>query len=328
MPSFDRRGRLAVATFASLIVLLHGCASTPRTIPPRLGPDFPNGNPFYPAAEAHWGVEGAVVVHFCVDTSGRLSEPLSVQQSSGRDSLDAAALEYMKAGDGHFLPAYDHGRATPGCAPFTIHFELTPDPRFPTLSRRHNQLFTQLQPGCASVLKQARAVHMQGMRGFDPRNPEHVMTRLRPAVSGWSPLVKQMQVLLSEYVTQADELGRANDVAEGERTAYNQFWEPKRVQMQRAREALSHLQDLLNTFKELEDYVESANPPLTGESGAVAPTPRQREQMAGIFQRARSMFEKVKLEMEEVLGPQGPGGAQLAGVPTVRALGSNPPQGS
>jgi hypothetical protein len=154
------------------------------------------------------------------------------------------------------------------------------------------------------------------------------MTRLRPVVSSWLPIIEQMQVLFPEYVTQADELGRANDVAEAERTAYNQFWVPKRVQMQRALKALSDLHDLLNTFKELEDYVESANPPLTGESRAVAPTPRQREQMAAIFQRARSMFEKVKLEMEELLGPQGPGGAQLAGVPTVRALGSNPPQGS
>jgi hypothetical protein len=234
----------------------------------------------------------------------------------------------MKAGNGHYLPAYDHGRATPGCAPFTIHFELTPDPRFPTLSRRQNQLFARLQPGCESLLKQARAVRLQGQRGFDPRNPEHVMTLLRPFLSSWSPIVEQMEVLLSEYVTQADELGRANDVAEAERTAYNQFWQPKRVQMQRAREALSHLRGLLNTFKELEDYIESANPPLTGESGAVAPTPRQREQMAEILQRARSMLEKVKPDMEEVLGPQGPGGAQLAGVPTVRALGSNPRQGS
>jgi TonB family protein len=328
LPSFDRRGRLAAATFASLIVLLHGCASTPRTIPPRLGPDFPKGDPFYPAAEAHWGVEGAVVVHFCVDASGRLTEPPSVQQFSGRDSLDAAALQYMKAGDGHYLPAYVHGRATPGCAPFTIHFELTPDPRFPTLSRRQSQLFAQLQPGCESVLQQARAVRLQGLRGFDPQNPEHVMTRLRPIVSGWSPIVGQMQVLLSKYVMQADELGRANDVGEAERTAYNQFWQPKRVQMQRALEAMSDLQGLLNTFKELEDYVQSANPPLAGESGAVAPTPRQREQMAAIFQRAQSMFEKVKVELTEVLGPQGPGGAQLAGVPTVRALGANPPRGS
>ena len=154
------------------------------------------------------------------------------------------------------------------------------------------------------------------------------MTRLRPFVTSMSPIVEHLQAVLSEFVTQADELGRARDVAEGERTAYNQFWQPKRVHMQRIGKAMSDLQGVLNTFRELDDYVESANPPLTGKPGAVAPTPRQREQMAAIFQRARSMFEKVQPEMEEVFGPQGLGGAQLAGVPTVRALGSNPPEGS
>ena len=43
--------------------------------PPRPAPDFPTLEDYYPTQAKRAGQEGGVVIHICVDPSGRLTEP-------------------------------------------------------------------------------------------------------------------------------------------------------------------------------------------------------------------------------------------------------------
>ena len=79
--------------------LIHGgaIAGSPTT-PPHPRGDFPTLDRFYPVAAEVWGEEGAVVVHFCVDEKGELSEDPTVDQSSGNDCSTKGPWSWPKPG--------------------------------------------------------------------------------------------------------------------------------------------------------------------------------------------------------------------------------------
>jgi TonB family protein len=92
-------------------ILLPAYATASQDTPPHPQPDFPRAESFYPYSAKLWAQEGTVVVHYCVDANGHLSELPSLDRTSGDDDLDGAALALAKAGDGHYVPAHEAGKA-------------------------------------------------------------------------------------------------------------------------------------------------------------------------------------------------------------------------
>jgi protein TonB len=88
------------------------------------GKGFPSTEDYYPAASKRLGEEGAVVVHVCVGSNGKLTEEPTVQQSSGSARLDEGGVKLAKAGSGHYRAATEDGQAVNSCFPFRIKFEL------------------------------------------------------------------------------------------------------------------------------------------------------------------------------------------------------------
>jgi len=88
------------------------------------GNGFPNTEDYYPAAAIRAGLEGAPVVHSCVDEKGRLSAAPTLAKSSGISSLDEGALKLARAGSGHYRPMTEDGRPVSSCFDFRVTFHL------------------------------------------------------------------------------------------------------------------------------------------------------------------------------------------------------------
>jgi TonB family protein len=98
-------------------------AST-NTTPPGPGKGFPYLASFYPPEALALREEGAATVRFCVDVNGQLTDVPSIDISSGNPKLDAAAIEFAKAGSGHYVPASRDGVRIPACSLFRVRFQL------------------------------------------------------------------------------------------------------------------------------------------------------------------------------------------------------------
>jgi len=90
------------------------------------GPDkhFPSSDDYYPASSKRMGEQGHVVVHVCVGANGKITEPPTVQTTSGSARLDDGAVKLATAGSGHYRPTTEDGNPIPSCFPFGIKFEL------------------------------------------------------------------------------------------------------------------------------------------------------------------------------------------------------------
>lgn len=93
-----------------------------KVVPPSLGPDFPSADAYYPIEAKAAAHEGAPMIHYCVDQTGKLTAPPTIATSSGNQALDAAAVSLATAGSGHYLPASENGVAVSGCGRFKIAF--------------------------------------------------------------------------------------------------------------------------------------------------------------------------------------------------------------
>jgi TonB family protein len=288
--------RLALGGIACCATLIQGCAVAPQTqtVAARPAPDFPHAESFYPFVARLWAEEGAPVVHFCVDATGRLSAEPTVKRSSGADHLDAAALELAKAGDGHYVPAHEAGKAIAGCANFKVNFILADDPSFPTLSRRAKQLTHQLRPDYQSLQRDfdlaARPPNLDTFVSGDPQQ----LAQLRNFVANAAPLVEKFQAFLVEYIRSMDGLGRADDVSAAERTAFSNFWQKNRAPLEQTRVAMLDTRALLGTIKELDGYLESTRPPLWSETGPNKPNLTQRGEIDQLIARARTDYAELQ----------------------------------
>ena len=296
--------------------LIHGgaIAGSPTT-PPHPRGDFPTLDRFYPVAAEVWGEEGAVVVHFCVDEKGELSEDPTVDQSSGNDVLDKGALELAKAGSGHYVPGNEAGQAVAGCSRFKIAFVLKDDPRYPTLSRRARQLGSQSKARAESLQQQARLVlHPPDLTHFVPGDPQS-SEQLRQFIASGSAIVRDYEAFLVEFIGKTDELGRSNDVSEAERNAFSQFWQKERAYLSEVRAALLDARVLLGTLTELADYVENTQPAMLGASGPNKPTAEQRAEIDDLLDRARAEDEVLQTRLAGIADPARgrPSGIRTAG---------------
>ncbi|MBV8783317.1 MAG: TonB family protein [Gammaproteobacteria bacterium] len=91
--------------------------------PPHPAKNFPATEDYYPAASKRLNEEGSSVVRACVAPSGKLSEPPTIQTSSGSARLDEGALNLAKAG--RYVAGTEDGK-TPiqACFSFRITFKM------------------------------------------------------------------------------------------------------------------------------------------------------------------------------------------------------------
>lgn len=95
---------------------------TGPTTPPKLSkPGDTEG--YYPEASRRLGEEGTAAVHVCVAASGKLAGAPSVSQSSGKQRLDDAALNYAKAQ--RYTAGMTDGKPVDGgCFDYRVKFAL------------------------------------------------------------------------------------------------------------------------------------------------------------------------------------------------------------
>jgi TonB family protein len=83
---------------------------------------IPNSESYYPAQDRRLGREGTAEVQACVSEQGVLSSTPKVQRSSGRASLDQAAVRLV--GDGRFARAMRGDEPVPNCYRFRVSFTM------------------------------------------------------------------------------------------------------------------------------------------------------------------------------------------------------------
>jgi TonB family protein len=83
---------------------------------------MPNTADYYPPQEIREGNEGTAEVRSCVDTSGKLDGTPNIETSSGRPSLDKAAVRLAK--DGKYARAMRGDMPVPNCYRFRVTFTL------------------------------------------------------------------------------------------------------------------------------------------------------------------------------------------------------------
>lgn len=92
--------------------------------PPRMTRDFPQTCGFYPEISRLIGEQGTTIVRLCIGTHGQLLHPPTIVKSSGIARLDTAALRFVGATSGRWIPARQHGKAIALCVKWPVRFAL------------------------------------------------------------------------------------------------------------------------------------------------------------------------------------------------------------
>ncbi|MEJ1960899.1 MAG: TonB family protein [Gammaproteobacteria bacterium] len=83
---------------------------------------MPNTEDYYPARDRRDGNEGTIEVRSCVSANGRLDGTPTVENSSGRASLDNAAVRVAR--DGRYAKAMRGETPVPNCYRFRVTFKM------------------------------------------------------------------------------------------------------------------------------------------------------------------------------------------------------------
>jgi TonB family protein len=83
---------------------------------------LPNTADYYPPGDVRFGYEGTTEIRSCVNTDGRLDGSPVVEASSGRRSLDKAAVRLAQ--DGKYAKAMWGETPVPNCYRFRVTFTL------------------------------------------------------------------------------------------------------------------------------------------------------------------------------------------------------------
>jgi protein TonB len=96
----------------------------PRPAGPKTPPKakFGDTSGYYPEASRRLSEEGSATVHVCVGANGKQSAAPTIVQSSGKERLDQAAINYAK--DQRFQPGTEDGKAIDSCLDFRVKFAL------------------------------------------------------------------------------------------------------------------------------------------------------------------------------------------------------------
>jgi periplasmic protein TonB len=88
------------------------------------GKGFPNSEDYYPPASKRLEEQGVAVVNACVDTSGKLTAPPTIDKTSGFPHLDEGAIKLATAASGKYIPPKDDGKPVATCIKFGVRFQI------------------------------------------------------------------------------------------------------------------------------------------------------------------------------------------------------------
>jgi TonB family protein len=271
--------------------------------PPRPGAGFPNSELYYPADAKRDGVQGAAVIHFCVDRVGNLTEPPTIDSSSGSDQLDAAAVNVATAGSGHYTPALEKGVAVAGCGRFRVAFELSvdtiptlSDARYPTVSARLRELEAEYTRRMKDLVGKFQPPSQPP--DLVPGNPDSVRV-IREYARTLDANLDDSVAMTAGFFEDVDYLARSPDIPESERKAFVAAWPEQRAALAlRFRQMIGAARDIVRLMDELADYVGFGAPPrpdgaVAGVAGSQAPT--QDPQLRAILERARLAMDHLRV---------------------------------
>jgi TonB family protein len=314
-------GRAPSLFVCCIMAFVAGCATAPVTTAPHPARDFPSSESFYPYSAKLWAQEGTASIHYCVDDTGHLSGEPSLKETSGDHDLDGAALALAKAGDGHYLPGYQAGKAVAGCDDFKVRFILRDEAGFPVLSRRSKQLTHQMRPQLLSLMSEVQQVqHPGALSDFVPGDREQ-LKQLHGFVASASPLLTNADVLFADYIEKMDKLGRSDDVPEAERTAFSKHWQKQRIYLREIREMMFDMRAMVVTVSDLLSYVEGLHPPQGSDSERYELTGQQGAEIRLLIERGRIEYEEAQARIKGVADRHSASAGELQNVPT---LVSNP----
>lgn len=300
-----------VGSFPSALslCLLGGCASSAahhsdvsqavKMTPPRLGPDFPNPESFYPIEARRLLLEGSTVVHYCVDATGNLSGPPTVATTSGNADLDSGAILLAAAGNGHYIPATRNGIKTAGCAVFKIRFKMWEDPRWPTLAPRLNAINAQFARRCEALKSEWHRVSEPNIAHIqDPAQLELLRQYIQRASTSLAHYVN----MTDGYFRSIDEAVAAPDIPESERRAFISDWALHRDDLRNGTHQIADaVQGIVSVLNELLDYLQKLRPPSTNVADSNDLTPQQRANVDALMSRAVVFYERIQAVSERML---------------------------
>ncbi len=88
------------------------------------GKGFPNSDEYYPPASRRLEEQGMAVVAVCVGPDGKLTQPPTLDKSSGSPRLDEGAVKLATAASGRYKPASEDGKPIAACDKLGIRFQL------------------------------------------------------------------------------------------------------------------------------------------------------------------------------------------------------------
>jgi len=77
---------------------------------------------YYPDASRRLGEEGTATIRACVGANGKQAGTPTLVQTSGKERLDQAAINYAR--DTRFAPGTEDGKPVDGCVDFRVKFVL------------------------------------------------------------------------------------------------------------------------------------------------------------------------------------------------------------
>ncbi len=283
---------------------------------PRPGPNFPALESYYPEQEKRAYREGTVVIHYCVDTDGRLTQPPTVATSSGMEDFDNAALNLANAGNGLYLPGTINGVPQTICSQFKVKFELREDPvltlamagdpRVPRISGRLRALSAEYG---RRMLEVEKTVDIPRPLKVAPDDPASVQT-LRQFARALDSALDQSVGLSADMLDDMEYLGKNPDIPEQERAIFLAAWPAERISLaQKFSQMTGATRDVVRAMDELADYLGLNMPRHNPDGTTAALTPLQDQQLEEIRERALSALAR----MQRSFGSLSKEGAAVAG---------------
>jgi TonB family protein len=274
--------------------------------PPRPAPDFPILEDYYPLAAKRAGQEGAVVIHICVDSSGRLTEPPRVTASSGNDLLDSAGITVAAAGSGHYIPGSENGITNTSCTNFKVNFVLRNDnpilpndPRFPTIYARMIALSAEYNHRMEETL--AHIARPSFAAGTAPSAPQSLQ-EIRQYARDLDSFLDLSVSTTADFLDDVEYLQKNPDMPAAEREAFSTAWPNERAALAAEfRQLVGTARDAVRIMDELADYLGfSVSRPRTNQQGSSAQIPVEDPQLIAIRERGRVVMERLQRAINAV----------------------------
>jgi protein TonB len=125
---------------------------------------------------------------------------------------------------------------------------------------------------------------------FSQGNAEQ-LKQLQDFVHGAAPLVDRADGVLADYIAALDEVGRAEDVAEAERTAFSRNWQKQRIYLRQMQQAMFDMRALVVTINAVIHYAQSANSPVAAPQ---EPSEQQSVELRILIGRGRREFNEAQ----------------------------------